>query len=299
MSSRLMFLALASAMFLVLSACTSSDGTPFGGDSGSDSGGTSATSGSGGGSGGDSGGGSGGGSDDDDNGFGGQAFPQPGPLFQGLAQYDSYRMSLSFTLGGGPDAPPTSTDIAVDYSAAEGGWRMALVSDDGTGPSTQETFWKGGAGCSFDGAEWAPLAFSLEERDLYGALWAGFDMAFKARSPEFVGGETIAGVSADHYTAQVAGLGAITGGVASESRVDYWLASDGGALVGYEATVETSTGPAGDPSTEVVSLDIVMTTSDLNQPVAISPPPECPVGTRHGHAFDGSNHAAILRKKRR
>ena len=76
------------------------------------------------------------------------------------------------------------------------------------------------------------------------------------RLQEFVGDETIAGVSADHYTAEVAGLGAITGGVASDSRVDYWLAKDGGALIGYEATVETSTGPAGDPSTEVVSLDI-------------------------------------------
>jgi hypothetical protein len=230
--------------------------------------------------------GGGGGEDGED----GSGLPQPGLLFSGLAQYDSYRMSFGFN-GSGGDTAPISQTVAVDYSAAEGGWRAVTTSVDEFGETVQDAYWKGGAGCSNDGSGWVPLEFGLEERDLFGALWAGFDILFKVRSPEFVGDETFEGTAAEHYTAAIAGLGAASGAVPTESRVDYWLAKDGGALIGYQANIETSTGPAADPASDVVRLEITMRATDLDQPVSITPPPECPVGTE---AAGGSSDAGEL-----
>lgn len=263
-------LAVVAVLALVAAACTSSgdDGGGFldtvaGTDGGGDgNGGTQA-----GGGGGDDGGGDRPGTD----------AMQPGPLFQGLANYDSYRMTLGFEVSG-PEVDPVSASMDVEYSAAEGGWRTVLTADDGFEETSQEIYWRGGVGCAFDGFEWGPLEFGPGEQDLFGALWAGFDFVLRVRDPELVGEETYAGVAANHYRASVVGLGASSGAVPQESTIDYWKAQDGGALLGYRANVSALTGPAGDPNTQEFSLVLSMETSDLDSDVAISPPPECPAG---------------------
>jgi len=264
--------ALIAIVVLVAAACTTSG--DFVGDT--------TTTAAGGGSGGDTGDTGDTGDDDgffDDGGSdGGQedSVDRPPPLRQSLAVLDSYRLLMTIRATGA-QVGATDTTIEVDY-AGQGGWKQTLTSNDPEfGASVTEIYWQDGVGCTVESGAGEPAPLAPQDREFISVFWNQMDFVPTVADPVLAGEEVYQGIPAVHYTFTVPGLGVQSGAVPTETAGDYWLAQDGGYLLGYRIGIQTRTGPESDPNAEVVDGEMLIQLSDINTPITITPPPDCAV----------------------
>jgi hypothetical protein len=86
-----------------------------------------------------------------------------------------------------------------------------------------------------------------------------------------VAAETVNGISTNHFTFHVSGLGATSGTVVNINQGDYWLAVDGQYIVKYTLIIETSMAA----DAEVLHEEISIKMNQINQPISIAFPQRC------------------------
>ena len=69
------------------------------------------------------------------------------------------------------------------------------------------------------------------------------DTVINVDNPILSGVETINGISCNHYTFNVVGLGKTSGAEVTQSAGEYWSAVDGNYLVKYDVVLETRNAP--------------------------------------------------------
>lgn len=188
--------------------------------------------------------------------------PRPPPLRRSLGQLDSYRMTMGLAFG----SPSLgSSDVSAQFEIGEGGWHQVLSATAEGETSTTEVYWTSDLVCSFDGEEWSPAELDEQEREVLGVLLNQIDFVPAVTDPVEVGEEDFEGVPATHYTFTVAGLTSDTANTSGE----YWLAQDGGYLLGYRLELASGSGA------EAAGGTLSITLRDVNAPVAIEPPADC------------------------
>jgi hypothetical protein len=206
-------------------------------------------------------------------------------LREGLASFNSFRMTMN-TINNGPT--PLDRDesrIEVKYDAENDVRHMhtETVSSSADYPEVTNTvedqYQVGLTTCtiSSDGEytdasseEMTPL-----ERDMAESAANLFDMIITAENPTLVGEETVNGIPSNHYTFKLTGLGDYSGAEVKMADGEYWVALDGQYLVKYALVLEAATGPEGDPAAEIMHGEYSFELQETNQPVNISLPPEC------------------------
>ncbi len=101
------------------------------------------------------------------------------------------------------------------------------------------------------------------------------DTVINVDNPILSGVETINGISCNHYTFNVVGLGKTSGAEVTQSAGDYWSAVDGNYLVKYDVVLETRNAPESDASAEVLHSEVHFLLSDINAAITIELPAEC------------------------
>jgi hypothetical protein len=219
------------------------------------------------------------------------ATPTPTPipsrplgLREGLASLNSYRLQIVMNLSG-----PTASDISrtttiTEYSQPEDALHVHMETATSTADSPQlenttiDQYRIGNQSCSLssDSGEGGDLSEITPLQDeMTTALWGLTDMTVYVEKPVFAGTETVNGVQANHFTFQLSGLGAESGGEVTHSEGEYWLAVDGQYLVKYQVLIEVRSAPQDDPNAEVMRTEFSIVVTDINQPIPISLPAGC------------------------
>lgn len=203
------------------------------------------------------------------------------PILQGLASLDSFQWSLTATMVGPAalDRSDVSGSGAVDTATDASHQQMTTTdtSADDPEPSTgvTESWTTSETTCDFDGEEYSVEERNPFEADLGSVLSGVFDIVVPAGNAQLVGTEQIAGVSAQHYTFTIEGLGAGSGAQVDANSGEVWVATDGGYLVKYVVNAAMRSGPAADATAEQYSIALTLELTSVNQPVDVTPPAGC------------------------
>ena len=138
-----------------------------------------------------------------------------------------------------------------------------------------QRFLVGNDSCMFSDGEWSYEALTPLERELADFSLTLMDLRVPIENPVLVGPETINGVPADHFTFRLTSLGQESGALVQAADGEYWLAQDGRYLVKYLLTINMRTGPEGEPAAEAFNSTTRVELRNVNQPIAITLPPEC------------------------
>jgi hypothetical protein len=148
--------------------------------------------------------------------------------------------------------------------------------------SVNEQFLVGNEACRYNGSEWTYQAMSPMEREMSDFLVALPDLNVPIENPQLVGREDVNGVTTEHYSFRLSGLGEQSGAEVRRAEGNYWLAVDGRYLVKYELNVDMGTGPVGDPAAENFQATLTLNLTGINQPLVIGLPAECLAATSGG-----------------
>jgi hypothetical protein len=220
------------------------------------------------------------------------ATPEPPPthplgLRQGLAGLNSYRMSLHILFIGPSEQDRNESTTLTEYNKEGDQFhsRVDTSSSSADEPETATEFTEqyrlGVKSCqiSSSGDEAAPDIEVTAEPPAMQAMTQGltnlFDVVVFAENPQLVGQEDVNGIPANHFTFTVSGLAVATGAEVTISEGEYWVALEGQYLVKYRAILETRSAPAGDPSAEVMHLEVEMELIEVDTPISITLPAEC------------------------
>jgi len=206
-------------------------------------------------------------------------------LREGLASFNSFRMAMNM-INNGPtslDKNESRIEIIADVENEVMHNHTETLSSSSEYPedsvSIEDQYQIGLSSCtiSSDGdysdvtvEELTPLQRDMAESTSY-----LFDLIITAENPTLVGQETVNGIPSNHYTFKVTGLGDYSGAEVKQADGEYWVALDGQYLVKYALVLEASTGPEGDPATEIMHGEYSFELKETNQPVNIVMPPEC------------------------
>lgn len=223
-----------------------------------------------------------GGDDDGGGGGGASAGTLSAPLIQGMAGLDSYEFRISAVTVGpnSADRSEVTATGAADKAAELRHQSMTTTSTSADDPeastSTTESWITSDLTCSFDGEEYSSEMANPIGTD-FGSLLSGvFDIVIPDSNSQKVGGDTIAGVSADHYTFSIKGLGADSGWLVDTNEGEVWVAKDGGYVLKYVVNVSMR---ADAQSSEMYTLQLTLEFTSVNQPVTIQVPAACPAPT--------------------
>jgi hypothetical protein len=203
--------------------------------------------------------------------------PQPVNVNEGLASLNSYQMVITIT-SVGPDPSQSSTMMIESQHSQDNDsylTRISNISVDETGAdssnSTTEIYQIGYDQCTIDGEDSSWESMPPNQAEMLGLFKSMLGMTPLIEAPTFVAQETINGITSNHFTFQVAGLGSTSGARVNVNQGDYWLAVDGQYIVKYLLILETSM----DPTTEVLHEEVAIEMNQVNQPVAIAFPQSC------------------------
>ena len=101
------------------------------------------------------------------------------------------------------------------------------------------------------------------------------DMTLVVENPQFVGGESVNGVQANHFKFNVSGLGKKSGAQVTQSTGEYWIATDGQYLVKYDLVLETRSAPVDNLQAQVTHVETHVELSNVNQLIEINMSAEC------------------------
>jgi hypothetical protein len=208
---------------------------------------------------------------------GGTPPSQPVSISEGLASLNSYRSIISITTKG-PDPKNSSTivfeterskdlDAQVTHITSKSIENGQPSEDD----SASEIYRIGNDQCTGSGEDWSYESMAPNQAEMMDMVMSMFSFTPATDEPVFVGAETVNGISTNHFSFKVKGLGSKSGANVTINQGDYWLAVDGQYLVKYSLVVETVV----DPNTDVMHMETVFDVQDINQPVTIAFPQVC------------------------
>jgi hypothetical protein len=196
-----------------------------------------------------------------------------GGSYDALTGLNSYRYSVLFLfegteagkVGGGSvsiegqvSGPHSQHLVWTDLETQE--YFEVIRLDDKAWTKDAEGAWEEVPALVADGLLQAVLVFApaYSWNNLYNAI---------PGTTEYVGAETVNGISCSHYTSNYAGWGgAVFGGEVSEASGDVWIAEEGFPVkYTFTATGVDSGGERG-------SVEWSMELKDVNQPITIEPP---------------------------
>ncbi|MCX6082371.1 MAG: hypothetical protein NTW32_22825 [Chloroflexi bacterium] len=202
---------------------------------------------------------------------------KPVSISDGLASLNSYRTILSFTTSGPNPNNSSTVSFETQLSKDKDAQFTSLTSKsiiDGQpseGDSPSVIYRIGSDQCSGSGEDWSFESLISNEAEMRDIIMSMFSFSPAIDNPLFVAPETVNGVSTNHFSFKVKGLGAKSGANVTINQGDYWLAVDGQYLVKYLLVVETVV----DPKTNVIHTEINFEVKDINQSVEISFPQTC------------------------
>lgn len=206
-------------------------------------------------------------------------------LRQGLASLNSYRMKVEIIADGPTDKDKNHQSMLIEYDQKTDATHMhsenltSSADDPEEERGSADTYKIGALSCSLSGDS-SDETSEIEEtnplvKEMTETMPNLIDMTLYVEKPVPAGEETINGVKARHYTFTVSGLGKKSGGQATQSAGEYWVAVDGQYLVKYAVVMEMRSAPAGNTAAQVVHSEIRIELTDINQPITITMPPEC------------------------
>jgi hypothetical protein len=201
----------------------------------------------------------------------------PVNINDGLSSLNSYQMTVIFK-SSGPD-PTQSSRLVVETQHSQeqdaGYTHMTLidVKVGGGDPSTSESniYQIGNDQCSGSGEDWSWTTMAPNQKEMLDLTKNMFGLSPLIDTPTFVAQETVNGVSTNHFTFKISGLGVTSGAEVIANQGDYWLAVDGQYIIKYILDLETSV----DPQTNMLHEEISIEMNQVNQPVGIVFPQTC------------------------
>ncbi len=186
---------------------------------------------------------------------------RPLPLREGLGTFDNYEWHMEMTTVG-----PTAAEqliLVTDWSFnRDPQSNLSRTTSTQTGPdfeepefTTQDLYAVDGETCQFDGETWTYTEATDQQREVLDVGERLFDFTIVPDNPVEVGQETIAGISATHFSYTVSGFGSESGALVTANQMDYWVANDTGVLLKYTMVVESRSGPTSDPDAEVYRVE--------------------------------------------
>jgi hypothetical protein len=150
---------------------------------------------------------------------------------------------------------------------------ITVADKQGGDPNTSDSniYRIGNDQCSGSGEDWTWTSLAPNEAEMMDIIKNMLGLTPLIDTPTFVAKETINGISSNHFTFKVSGLGVSSGAVVTANQGDYWLAIDGQYIVKYILILETSM----DPQTNVLHEEISIEMNQINQPINITFPQAC------------------------
>jgi len=206
---------------------------------------------------------------------------RPLPLREGLGTLENYEWHMELTTVG-----PTAAEqliVASDWSFnRDPQSNFSRTTSTQTGPdfeepetTTQDLYAVDGETCQFDGETWTYTEATDQQREVLDVGERLFDFTIVPDNPVEVGQETIAGISATHFSYTVSGFGSESGALVTANQMDYWVANDTGVLLKYAMVVESRSGPTSDPEAEVYRVEASAELMSANVFVPIELPEGC------------------------
>lgn len=207
---------------------------------------------------------------------------KPVSIWQGLSSLNSYRLVIRLVMNG-PTASDRNQNTMLVESGSDGDsshtrYETITSSSDDPEVSTSATdhYVIGNLTCDVDDSNEATREdVDPQAQEMTDAWFKMVDILPMTEDPVYVGAEMLNGVMTNHFTFNVTGLGVESGAEVVASQGEYWLAQDGQYVVKYYVTMETRNGPAEDPNTHTMHLDLYIEVTDINQPIVVSMPPIC------------------------
>lgn len=201
-------------------------------------------------------------------------FDFPAPT-AGLSDLPAYQATLTLSFAGTEAGQPSEwSKTYVMISLQEAFARELTITSAGLAAELEPVYLAERDGASFEKrGEQTCTAGVLEAGQSLGELMepAGFLTGVLGAEP--VGGETLNGVAANHYTFDERALGAV--GVA-QTTGELWVAADGGYVVKYWASTHGGADYFGEGIEGTLNWDYSVT--QANPPLAVDLPPDCPAG---------------------
>jgi hypothetical protein len=202
---------------------------------------------------------------------------EPVSISEGLASLNSYRTILSIK-STGPDAD-TSSNLVIesqrsnDQEAQYTHITSASIEEGqpSEGDGDSEVYRIGNDECTVSDEEASYTSRAANEAEMMDLALGMFTFSPAIDNPVFVAQETVNGVSTNHFSFKVEGLGVKSGANVTMNQGDYWLAVDGQYIVKYSLIAETVM----DPQTNIVHMETVFEVNDINLPVTIAFPESC------------------------
>ncbi|GIK67466.1 MAG: hypothetical protein BroJett018_52600 [Chloroflexota bacterium] len=190
----------------------------------------------------------------------------------GLETLSSYRATLILSFDGTLDGQPSQWSRTYTMLVNETGRQLTIEKvDNGTASSVFMAEVNGTAYERRD--ENSCFANAVELEGAFAAEWEPAGFLDSVIGAEETGTDTVNDIAANHYTFDESAQGALD---IADSTGELWVASDGGYLLRY--TLVTT----GDPDYFGAGVEGTLswdyTLSDINQPLTIELPADCPPG---------------------
>lgn len=193
----------------------------------------------------------------------------------GLADLSSYKATLTLSFDGTSDGKAQkSSKTYVMLTTKEPAKRQLTLEKTGDLSDLKPVFMAESDGAAYERrGENACTANVIEEGNSLSDRLEPARFLTGVIGAEQVGSETINGVAANHYTFDERAFGQL--GVA-KSTGEMWIASAGGYIVKYLVTTKGNADYFGKGIEGTLTWDYELT--DVNQPVTIELPADCPAG---------------------
>lgn len=207
----------------------------------------------------------------------GTPLANPISISEGLASLNSYRITITI-ISRGPTPEDSSTTVIETQRSKEQDARythmtQTTVKKGAENPniSEYELYRIGNDQCSNSSGEWSWTSMAPNQVEMMDIMTNMLNFAPIIDNPNFVAAETVNGIPSNHFSFKVTGLGVESGAEVTVNQGDYWLAVDGQYFVKYSLVMETVM----DPQTDLLHMETLLDTNDINQPVNIAFPQGC------------------------
>lgn len=205
---------------------------------------------------------------------------KPVGIQEGLGSLDSYSMKIHF-LSTSSKGSKTETNETVDRNVVDGNSHsitemISRAEGDTEDSTTNEDIYSVGLiTCTKTDETWDYAETTDQDKEMTRIFKQMVDFMPLINDPTFVGKEEINGISTNHFSFQVNGIGKDSGSVATKNLGDYWVAIDGQYMVKYELYLEVHSAAAGSSEAEVSTIEASLDLTNINQPINISLPSGC------------------------
>ena len=206
--------------------------------------------------------------------FGPGDFILPEPA-AGLPALSSYKATLNLSFEGMEAGRPNQwSKTYVMLTAQEHPARWLTIQSSGDLPDLDAVFMAEADEAAYEQrGENACNATMIDPGNSLAEWWEPAGFLTGVIGAEGAGAETVNDVAASHYTFDERALGLL--GLA-QSTGEMWIASDGGYIVKYLVTTQGDADYFGEGIEGTLTWDYELT--DVNQPVTITLPDDCPAG---------------------